>query len=193
MREREQVEVESVAALRAWLSAHYQQSDSIWLVTFKKAEERYLPYDSIIEEALAFGWVDSLSRALDDKRTMRLLSPRKPGSAWSKANKDRVARLIRSKRMHPSGLAKVEAAQRDGSWTKIDRAQSLEIPDDLTAALEANRQAKGHFSKFPPSTRRAILEWVEGAKTCATRERRIGRTVADAAENRRANQYRQLS
>lgn len=75
------VQVESRADWRAWLAANHGQTESIWLVSFKKvAGDRYLPYEDIVEEALCFGWIDSLGRVLDDERTMLLLSPRKTGS-----------------------------------------------------------------------------------------------------------------
>ena len=81
------MEVESRRALREWLLAHHAQSESVWLVTFKKsAGERHVAPRAIVEEALAFGWIDSLPRALDADRTMRLLSPRRAGSASSKVN-----------------------------------------------------------------------------------------------------------
>ncbi|MGD1888422.1 MAG: YdeI family protein [Cohaesibacteraceae bacterium] len=78
----EQVEVKSRAALRAWLTANHHQTESIWLVTYKKAvPDWYVDYDTIVEECLCFGWVDSLTRAEDERRSMLLLAPRKTGSA----------------------------------------------------------------------------------------------------------------
>jgi len=94
-----------------------------------------VPYDGIFEEALCFGWVDSLPRKLDADRTMLLLSPRKPGSAWSAANKARVARLTIANNMAPPGLAAVETARADGSWVFLDDVERPEVPADLAAAF----------------------------------------------------------
>lgn len=187
------IEVTTRSALRRWLSKNHAQSESIWLVTYKKsAGAKYLPYEAIVEEALCFGWVDSLPRALDADRSMRLLSPRKPRSAWSAKNKARVASLLRNGLMHSSGLRVVEAAKRDGSWRRLDAVEALKTPFDLARALRAKPKALANFSKFPRSTRRAILEWIESAKAPETRARRIAETAARAAENVRANQYRLL-
>ena len=88
------MEIRSRAELRRWLTENHAVSGTIWLVTYKKAQaDMHVPYDDIVEEALCFGWVDSLPRALDAERTMLRLSPRKPGSAWSGLNKARIEKL----------------------------------------------------------------------------------------------------
>ena len=88
MKQFEQVEVTSRAQWRQWLTNNHTQTDSIWLVTYKKhTGSRYLPHDAIVEEALCFGWIDSLPRKLDADRTMLLLSPRRANSPWSKARR----------------------------------------------------------------------------------------------------------
>ena len=187
-----QVEVASRAQLRDWLAAHHATPGSVWLVTWKKyIPDRYLPYDAIVEEALCFGWIDSLPRKLDADRTMLLLSPRKPGSAWSAVNKARVERLARDGRIAPAGLAVIAAAQADGSWSFLDDVERLEVPPDLAAALAAHPRATELFAAFPPSTRRGILEWIKQARRPQTRQARIAETAALAAVNRRANQFRQ--
>lgn len=193
MREFERIAAASREDLRAWLAANHRQTDSIWLVTWKKAAgERHLPYNDIVEECLCFGWVDSLPRKLDDQRTMLLLSPRKPGSAWSAANKARVRKLIASGLMTPAGLARVEAAKADGSWSFLDDVETLAIPDDLSRALKAHPPAAKLFAAFPPSTRRGVLEWIKQAKTPETRAKRVTETARLAADNIRANTPRQL-
>lgn len=185
-----EVEVRSRAELRRWLTAHHAQADSIWLVSYKKGSPHYLPYDDIVEEALCFGWVDSQPRVKDAERSMRRLSPRKPGSGWSQPNKERVARLIASGRMTSVGLAVVEAAKASGAWAKIDHAQSLEMPPDLTHALAIHPNAEVNFASFPSSSRKAILEWIGNARTPATRAKRIEETARLADQNIRANQWR---
>ena len=188
------VEVDSVAQLRAWLRRHHRQSGSIWLVTYKKvAGARYLPYAQIVEQALCFGWIDSQPRSLDGLRSMRRLSPRRPGSSWSKANKERVARLIASGAMTKAGLAKVTAAKRDGSWHAIDRVQALVVPSDLDRALRRVAGAKRNFNAFPPSSQRVILEWIAAAKRPETRAKRIAETAQQAGQNERANHYRRAN
>lgn len=185
------VQVDSRAAWRRWLSTHHARSSGIWLVTWRKdGGGPYLAYDAIVEEALCFGWIDSKPRALDDARTMLWLAPRKPGSGWSRPNKLRIERLLAAGRMTPAGLARIEAAQRDGSWSKLDAVEDLVVPDDLARALAATPPAAFAFAAFPRSVRRGILEWIGNAKRDATRAARIEETARLAARGERANQWR---
>ena len=187
----EQVEVKSRAALRAWLAQHHTHSESIWLVTYKKAvADWYVDYDAIVEECLCFGWVDSLTRALDEQRSMLLLAPRKETSAWSGTNKARVEELIAAGLMQPPGLAKVEAAKANGMWTFLDDVEALITPPDLAEALARYPDATRHFDAFPKSPKRGILEWIKQAKKPETRAKRIEETARLAQDNDRANQFK---
>lgn len=185
------VEVTTRADWRAWLTAHHQQSDSVWVVTYKVgASQPRVPYDDLVEEALAFGWVDSLPRKLDDERTMLLMSPRKPGSNWSAVNKARIEKMTAAGLMHPAGLAKIEQAKTDGSWTALDAVDRLEVPADLAAAFDRHPGSAEAFAAFPPSTRRGILEWIGNAKRPETRAARVFETADKAQRGERANQWR---
>jgi uncharacterized protein YdeI (YjbR/CyaY-like superfamily) len=187
----EQVAIESAGQLRSWLESHHQQTASVWLVVWKKhMGARHIPWPDIVDEALCFGWVDSLPRKLDEDRSMLLLSPRKRGSAWSGINKAKVERLINTGRMTAAGLAKINAAKADGSWAILDDVDRLEKPADLNEALAAYPAASSWFDSFPPSTRRGILEWIKQAKSPETRARRIAETARLAQDNIRANQPR---
>ncbi|MBC7841784.1 MAG: YdeI/OmpD-associated family protein [Gemmatimonadaceae bacterium] len=189
--EAEQFHATTVRQWRRWLARQAARSEGVWLVSWKTATGKpRMSYAESVEEALAFGWVDSLPRALDSERSMLWFAPRKPRTGWSRPNKERVARLIADGRMTAAGLAKVDAAKRDGSWTKLDAIESLEIPPDLAAALNAETLAKEHFAEFPRSVKRGILEWISTAKKPETRQRRIEETARLAAKNVRANQWR---
>jgi uncharacterized protein YdeI (YjbR/CyaY-like superfamily) len=188
----EHVLIEDQAQWRAWLDANHGSSPGIWLVTWKKASGRpLLAYDAIVDEALAYGWIDSRPRSIDDQRSARLLTPRRPASNWSARNKARVEQLTAAGRMHPAGLAAVAAAKANGAWTALDKTETLAEPADLAAALDATPGARQNWDAFPRSARRAILEWITTAKTSTTRQARIQRTADDAARNIRANQWRQ--
>ncbi len=195
MKDFERVEVISRQEWRDWLAAHYLQKDSIWLVTYKKHTDassvsahskRYLSYDAIVEEALCFGWIDSLPRRLDKDRTMMLLSPRKPKSVWSKLNQTRVEKLVANGQMMPSGLQKVQQAKADGSWAFLDDVEALIVPDDLATALSDNAAAAKYFEGFSPSAKKSILQWIKMAKRKQTRQQRIEKTVTLAAQNIKA-------
>jgi uncharacterized protein YdeI (YjbR/CyaY-like superfamily) len=161
-------------------------------VTYKKATGKpRIEYEEAVEAALCFGWIDSKPAKLDDERSMLYFAPRKPGSAWSKANKQRVERLISAGLMMPAGLAKLEDAKRDGSWSRLDAVEVLEIPPDLSAAFAEYPNAQHFFNAFPRSVKRSILEWIANAKKPDTRKRRVTETARLAETNVRANQWRQ--
>lgn len=177
----ERVTITSRAEWRAWLATHHAQPDSIWLVTHKKSSGGpYVPYNDIVEEALCFGWIDSRPAKLDEKRSMLLLSPRRPRSGWSKVNKDRLERLLAAGLVAAPGLARIEQAKADGSWSSLDDVDALVIPDDLKAALEANGDAPKRFGALNKSLKRGLLEQIQAAKRPETRARRIAETVRQA-------------
>ena len=186
----EQIEISSRADLRRWLEENHTQVQSVWLVTWKKGDPRYLPYGEIVEEALCFGWVDSLPRKLDASRSMLLLSPRRARSGWSKVNKEKAERLIRSGMMHPAGLARIEASRRDGGWDKLNSVDELVVPGDLAEAFRRHPPSETEWAAFPKSARRGILEWIVQAKRPETRARRIEETAQLAARGERALQWR---
>ena len=188
----EQVRVESLVEWRRWLGANHGSSPGIWLVTPKATGGRPgIAWSDLVDEALCFGWVDSRPRRVDEHHSARLLTPRRPASAWSARNKARVEALTEAGRMQPAGLEAVAVAKERGTWHALDQVETLDEPADLAAALDAVSDARRYWDAFPRSTKRAILEWIAQAKTDATRQRRVERTVADAARNLRANQWRQ--
>lgn len=185
----ERVQIQRSSDLRDWLLTNHAQSESVWLVTFKKsaAPEKYVSYDAIVDEIICFGWIDSVPRKLDESRTMHLLSPRRPGSAWSAVNKERVTRMTQSQKMHPSGLEAVRLAKLDGSWDFLNDVDALIEPEDLAYALNQAPTARMHWDAFSRSSRRGILEWIKHAKRPETRQKRIAETVKLAKDNIKAN------
>lgn len=180
---RAMVEVSSAASLRRWLERNHGQSESVWLVTFRKAAgERYVSTAEVLDELVAFGWTDGIRQRIDDERTMQLISPRRT-KPWAKSYKDRAERLIADGRMHAAGQASVDEAKATGAWDSMADVDALVIPDDLQESLVAQPPALDNFLAFPPSTRRNILRWIAMAKTDATRSRRIDRIRRDAAAN----------
>lgn len=176
---------------RAWLAENHARPDGVWLVSYKKATGKpRFDYGEAVEEALCFGWVDSKPNKLDAERSLLWFAPRKPGTGWSKANKDRVERLTAAGLMAPAGQAKVDAAKADGTWAMLDAVEALAVPPDLVAALAAVPPARDHFDAFPKSVRRGILEWILQAKRPDTRARRVDETARLARDNQRANQWR---
>ncbi len=179
------VAVTSVAALHVWLDAPHRQAEAVWLVTFKKVvPHKYLTTAQVLDELVASGWIDGIRRAVDDERTMQLISPRRT-QPWAKTYRDRAERLIEEGRMQPAGLASVDLAKTTGAWEAMGDVDALVIPADLQRELMRVDPAWAEFHSFPPSARRNILRWIASAKTEPTRTKRIGLTVAEAQAGRR--------
>jgi uncharacterized protein YdeI (YjbR/CyaY-like superfamily) len=162
----------------------------VWLVLAEKGVAGGVTYEQAVEEALCFGWIDAKANPVDDRHYKIWMARRKPGSGWSAVNKRRIERVISEGRMAPAGLAAIDAAKADGSWSRLDRSHSLAVPKDLAASMRAYPNARKHFDAFPPSTRRMILEWIDAAKRPETRARRIEETARLANDDVRANQWR---
>lgn len=170
---------------RQWLEKHHATSPGIWLIYYKKGTGRpRVEYNDAVEEALCFGWIDTTMLPVDVHSYMQLFTPRKPKSGWAKTNKDRVERLIEQKLMRPAGLAKIDAAKKDGSWTALDAVESLSLPPELKKALKARSGALANFQGFRPSVQKQLLYWLNNAKREETRARRIAAIVAGAAVNK---------
>jgi len=173
---------------RGWLKENHAKSSGIWFVYYKKQTGKpRVSYDEAVEEALCFGWIDSLPRKVDENLSKLLFTPRKPKSVWSKLNKTRIEKLIEGGLMTEIGLAKIEAAKKDGSWNALDASDNLEIPTDLARAFKANKIAERNFTAFSDSIKRNILFWVGNAKRDETRAARIEKTVQMAERNKRVN------
>jgi uncharacterized protein YdeI (YjbR/CyaY-like superfamily) len=178
---------ETRAALRAWFDANHTSARGVWLVSWRQATGRpAVPYEEVVEEALRVGWIDSTAGTLDDERSMQLLTPRRPKSTWTRRNRERVEQLEAAGLLTEAGRAAVETAKANGWWTILDPVEDLLEPDDLAAALDATPRARTAWDGFPPSSRKMMLWWVISAVRPETRERRIARIVAEAAEGRRA-------
>jgi uncharacterized protein YdeI (YjbR/CyaY-like superfamily) len=189
--EAERFHPQTRAAWRDWLASHHESSTGVWFVSWRKHAARNGPrYEDAVEEALCFGWIDSIGRKLDDDRTMLWFSPRKVGSGWARPNKERVERLTAAGLMTAAGQRVIDAAKADGSWSRLDDVDNLVVPDDLADALDGRPPAREHWDAFPRSVRRSILEWIVQAKRDTTRSARIEETARLAQQNERANQWR---
>jgi uncharacterized protein YdeI (YjbR/CyaY-like superfamily) len=173
---------------RDWLAENYDKFAGIWFVYYKKsANKPRVSYDEAVEEALCFGWIDSVARGLDETRSRILFTPRKSKSVWSKPNKLRVEKMIASGAMTEIGLAKIEKAKLDGSWNALNASDNLEIAEDLQKAFDANTTAETNFHAFTDGVKKVILSWVNSAKREETRAARIKKLVAMAEKNKRVN------
>ncbi len=162
---------------RRWLQKHHASATGVLLVYVKKPT-RSLAYGDAVEEALCFGWIDSVIRPIDDARYMQLFTPRRPKSGWSALNKRRVDAMIERRLMTKAGLEKIESAKRDGSWARLDHIEQLTIPPDFDRALKKNAKARRRFDSLTPSQRKIFLYYLHGVKREDLRAQRL-ETVMD--------------
>jgi len=177
---------------RDWLERNHARTKSVWLILYHRDSGKpSVTSEEAEEEALCFGWIDSKPRKRDSESSYLFFAQRNPKSNWSRANRDRAERMIREGLMTPAGMAMIELAKKNGTWTALEEVQNSIIPQDLGEALAAVSAAEKNFSAFPPSSKRIILEWIRNAKKPETRRARIEETVRLAEKNIRANHYRQ--
>ena len=181
----EKVEITSPTDLRTWLAEHHAREEGVWLVTYKKAvPAKYVDRWSVLDELLAFGWIDGRRMKLDEERTMQLITPRRV-EHWSKTYKDRVAKLEAEGRMAEPGRAAVRRGKASGLWNFLDDVDALIQPEDLKAALAKNKAAEEFFNGLPPAAMRFALRWLKLAKGADTRARRIEKIVRLSGEGKR--------
>lgn len=175
---------------RQWLQENHTQKGGIRLIIAKKGSGLpSLTVAEAVEEALCFGWIDSVANKVDDRCFKIFFSPRNPKSKWSKINKDRVKKLTKLGLIAPAGKKMIALAKKTGTWDALNEVDQLILPKDLKAAFSKNKKAARFFDSFPPSTKRGILEWILNAKQPETRIKRIKETIELAEKNIRANQY----
>jgi uncharacterized protein YdeI (YjbR/CyaY-like superfamily) len=168
----------SRAAWRAWLEKHHKKSPGVWLVYAKKHTGiPSLTYNDAVEEALCFGWIDSLIHPIDDSLYKQIFTPRKAKSAWSAVNRKRAERLIEAGLMTAAGLALVTLAKKTGLWKAHAAAESLTLPSELKKALDADPAAKKNWPTYTDSQRKMFLYMVHGAKRPETRAKRVARVI----------------
>src|SRR5690606_33569133 len=137
----------------------------VWLIQYKKNSGKpSLSWSEAVDEALCFGWIDSIKKKLDEDRSIQFFGKRKPRSTWSKINKEKVKRLTESGLMVPAGIEIVEIAKQNGSWTILDEVEDLKTPQDLVAAFDLLSGSQCYFDSLSKSTRKAILQWLVLAK-----------------------------
>jgi len=160
---------------RKWLEKNHNRESEVWLVYFKPASGKFnLDYESSVEEALCFGWIDSIIQKIDENTYARKFNPRRLNSQWSETNKRRVLKVIRDGRMTEAGLAKVTFDVEDvqGRRPKAKRP-AVEMPESIEQALRSNAQAWETFQKISPSLKRNYILWLSNAKKSATFEKRL--------------------
>jgi len=161
---------------RAWLEKHHRTEKVVWLVFFKKATlMASLPYGEAVEEALCFGWIDSIIKKIDEEKYARKFTPRADANKWSELNIQRVRKMIDLGKMTEAGLAKIGGSLLEKEIQPRAKPEAAEwrVPPYILRALEANRTIRENFEKLAPSHKRLYINWIDSAKKEETRERRL--------------------
>ena len=178
------LDVSRAAEWRSWLQRNHLAQEGVWLVFYKKdSGHPTISYEDAVDEALAFGWIDSVIKKIDEKRFARKFTPRRPGSIWSKYNAERVKTLTAEGRMTRWGLDAFEKRTNRTSLLERFNAKPVRVPRDLEDALKKNKLAWETFKRFGPSHRKKYLMWISDAKRPETRRRRIAEAVALISRN----------
>jgi uncharacterized protein YdeI (YjbR/CyaY-like superfamily) len=135
---------------RDWLEKNYSKSEGIWIVYFKKhTKKETLTYNEGVEEALCFGWIDSIVKSIDNEMYKQRYTPRRKNSVWSEVNKKRVEKLIQEKKMTEAGMKPVEEAKKNGKWAKAySFKEKPAMPDDLLVELKKDKKAFENLGVF---------------------------------------------
>ncbi|MBE9464724.1 YdeI family protein [Dyadobacter subterraneus] len=167
---------------RRWLEENHDRERSVWVIFYKnKSNLPTITWSEAVDEALCFGWIDSIAKPIDEEKFMRFFSKRKAKSVWSAINKEKIKRLIDEKLITKAGFECIEIAKQNGTWTILDHVEALVIPEDLEKELQKRPSAKSYFSSLSKSDKKGILQWLVQAKRSETREKRIIE-IAELAE-----------
>lgn len=174
-----QIYFKSRTQWRTWLSRNHNKTSGIWLVFYKKETGKpTLEYDDAVEEALCFGWIDSIIKNIDDEKFARKMTPRNDDSKWSAINIKRVDRLIKNRLMAAPGLKKVETAKKAGLFKPTTAPEiSFEIPEEFDTELKKNKKAGNFFDQLAPSYRKNFIGWIVVAKRPETKTKRIKESI----------------
>jgi uncharacterized protein YdeI (YjbR/CyaY-like superfamily) len=180
----ETLDVATAADWGSWLDKHHLAKTEIWLVFHRKGSNTTsITYGEALDEALAYGWIDSVIKKIDNEKYARKFTPRKPRSIWSSLNINHIDRLKKEGRMTKWGLEAF--AKRTGEISQMEKinAEGVKVPSDLTEALKKNKTAWNNFQMFAPSHKKRYLIWISGAKRLETRKKRIDEAVVLISRN----------
>ena len=176
---------------RKWLELNHNKKEAIWLIFYKKKCPNYnLSWSDSVDEALCFGWIDSVKKIIDTEKYKQYFSKRKAKSNWSKINKDKVKILIEQGLMEEEGYKSIEIAKENGSWTILDEVEALVIPEDLKEEFAKYKGSMKYFDSLSKSVKKILLHWVVSAKRKETKQKRILEIVENAINNLKPKQFR---
>lgn len=174
---------------RQWLQENHDKKQNVWLVYYKKKSGiPTINHSEAVDEALCYGWIDSVRRSAGGDSFIQFFGKRKAVSTWSKVNKAKIDRLIADGLMMPAGYESIETAKQNGSWTILDEVEELVIPPGLEDAFSARQGAKDFFLSLSKSVQKNILQHIALAKREETRQKRIVKIAELMAKKQKPGQ-----
>ncbi len=167
-------------AWRNWLQKHHLKEPGVWLIYYKKGSGKTrVSWAEAVEEALCFGWIDSIAKPVDEEKYMQKFTPRKIKSVWSALNKRLVEKLLEQQLMMPAGLEIIQKGKENGSWNQLDHVEDFVIPPDLKKLFAKNKKALKYFESLAKSRQKIWLYRLHNAKQPATRKKRFAEFVEE--------------
>ncbi len=169
------IECKSQQQWHDWLAKHYSQTQGVWLLHAKKASgKKTVSYSEALDEAICYGWIDSLKQTFNEAYYKQKYTPRRAKSVWSKTNVAKAEQFIKEGKMQPSGLAVIEAAKTNGEWARAyDSSNTMAVPEDFQATLDNNPKAKKFYAALNKTNAYAFCWRIQTAKRTETRKVRI--------------------
>lgn len=191
MDELSQLYFQNRAAFRRWLKNNHLSSPGIWMVFYKKhTGQPNIGRREATEEALCYGWIDSIIKKVDSEKYLVKFTPRSNLSNWSDVNKNLVLRLIKENRMTEAGLNKIDVYREKGTlpWKKGElkkKKKKVEVPSYIRDALAKHEPARANFNALAPSYQRQYVEWITSAKKEETRQKRLAEAIQRLKQNKK--------
>lgn len=181
---------ESLEAFRAWLEANHATASEVWVGFYKvKKGKAPLTWSEAVDQALCFGWIDSLGKSIDEERRMLRFSPRKKGSVWSGVNIKKIENLTAQGLMHPAGVEAYSHRKAEKSNVYAYEQGEVVLEAAQEATFRANANAWDYFQQQAPNYRKRALWWVISAKKAETRASRLATLIEDSENGRWLKQY----
>lgn len=175
---------------RKWLKENHDKETEIIVAFYRKGiGKRSITWEEAVDEALCFGWIDSIRRKIDDESYSNRFTPRKKTSIWSAKNIANIERLQKESLMHPAGLEAFEHRKEHLLKIYSFESKAKELDEDFTQLFKINRKAWEFFTNQAPSYQKVIIHWIMTAKQETTRLSRLQKTITASGEGKRIQQY----
>lgn len=159
---------------RKWLEENHEAHDNVWLIMYKKSSDKHnISWSDAVDEALCFGWIDSVKKTVDAESSKQYFSKRKAQGTWSRVNKEKVEYLMANNLMREAGLKTIVTAKENGSWTILDSSEALELPVELESEFKKRAGAMEFYEGLSKSKKKIMLTWIALAKRPETKQKRI--------------------